>query len=98
MYLEPPFDASEAPLEDRGAALPEQLERFARAARSAFSGNTERAVRSDLAIFAAWCAECGAAALPARAATVAAFIDAMAEERAPATVRRYVAHPDGSRK
>ena len=91
MYLEPPFDASEAPPNDRGAALPEQLERFARAAQSAFSGNTERAIRSDLAIYAAWCAERGARALPARPGTVAAFVDAMAEERAPATVRRYVA-------
>ena len=32
----------------------------------------------------------GKRALPARPETVAAFIDAKAEERAPATVRRYV--------
>ena len=54
-------------------------------ARGAFSSNTERAVRSDLGIYAAWCAECGERALPA---TVAAFVDAMAATRSPATVRR----------
>ena len=62
-----------------------------RTARGAFSTNTERAVRSDLAIYAAWCAERGVKALPGTAETVAAFVDAMAESRAPATVRRYVA-------
>ena len=91
MYLEPPFGASQAAGPDSRSALPEQLDAFVRASRSAFSGNTERAVRSDLAIFAAWSAARGEGALPASAATVAAFIDAMAEERAPATVRRYVA-------
>ena len=55
------------------------------------SENTERAVKSDLRIFARWCDEHGEAALPAKAETVAAFVDAMAELRAPATVRRYVA-------
>ena len=55
------------------------------------SANTERAVRSDLRIFARWCDERGETALPATAETVAAFVDAMAEVRAPATVRRYVA-------
>ena len=38
----------------------------------------------------AWCAERGLAPLPARAATVVAYIEAMASVRAPATVRRYV--------
>ena len=60
-------------------------------ARGALSANTERAVRSDLAIYAAWCAERGVPALPASAETIAAFVDAMATLRAPATVRRYVA-------
>ena len=91
MYLEPPFDPSEAPGTDREPALAEQFGHFVRAARSAFSSNTERAVRSDLGIYAAWCAERGERALPAKAETVAAFVDAMAELRAPATVRRYVA-------
>ena len=59
--------------------------------RGALSTNTERAVRSDLAIYSAWCTERGVPALPASAETVAAFVDAMARVRAPATVRRYVA-------
>ena len=61
-----------------------------RAARGAVSANTGRALRSDLAIFARWCGARGRKALPADAATLAAFVDAMATMRAPATVR-YVA-------
>ena len=63
----------------------------AKAARGALSTNTERAMRSDLAIYAAWCEARAVPALPASAETLAAFVDAMAKERAPATVRRYVA-------
>ena len=62
-----------------------------KAARGARSANTERAVRSDLTIYWAWCTERGVPALPASAKTIAAFVDAMAKSRAPATVRRYVA-------
>ena len=90
MYLEPPFDPCEEPGTDREPALAELLGQFVRAAQGAFSSNTERALKSDLAIYAAWCAEQGERALPARPETVAAFIDAKAELRAPATVRRYV--------
>ena len=53
--------------------------------------NTERALRADLAVFAAWCRGRRVAVLPAEPSTVAAFVDAMAATRAPATVRRYVA-------
>ena len=91
MYLEPPFDPCEEPGTEREPALTEQLGKFVRAASGAFSTNTKRALRSDLAIFAAWCAARGERALPAKPETVAAFVDAMAETRAPATVRRYVA-------
>ena len=91
MYLEPAFDASQTREQDGEPALTEQLGHFVRAARSAFSSNTERAVRSDLGIYAEWCAERGERALPAKAETVASFVDAMAEVRAPATVRRYLA-------
>ena len=52
--------------------------------------NTERALKADLRHFTGWCAERGAQALPARAETVAAFVDDMAGCRAPATVHRYV--------
>ncbi|WP_419166667.1 site-specific integrase [Candidatus Palauibacter sp.] len=54
------------------------------------SGNTVRALRADLERFAAWCAERGLSPLPARAATVVAYVEAMESVRAPATVRRYV--------
>ncbi len=67
------------------------LDAGAATARGALSANTERAVRSDLDIYAAWCAACGVSAVPASAATIAAFVDAMALVRAPSTVRRYVA-------
>ncbi len=90
MFLEPPFSASEEPAPDREPALEEQLGRFVRAARGAFSRSTERALRSDLAIYGEWCAERGERALPATPETIAAFVDAKAETRAPATVRRYV--------
>ena len=62
----------------------------AETSRGALSVNTERAVRSDLAIYFAWCTERGVPALPAQAETIAAFIDDRARVRAPATVRRYV--------
>ena len=64
---------------------------LAACAGAALSANTERAMRSDLAIYAAWCADTGVRALPASAQTLARFVDAMAKVRAPATVRRYVA-------
>ena len=48
-------------------------------------------MRSDLAIYCAWCTQNGVPAVPASAETIAAFVDAMGETtRAPATVRRYV--------
>ena len=59
-------------------------------ARGALSDHTIRALRADLDAFAAWCAGRGLSPLPARACTVVAYVDAMADARAPATVRRYV--------
>ena len=47
-------------------------------------------MRADLERFTEWCAERELSPLPARPATVAAYIEALANERAPATVRRYV--------
>jgi site-specific recombinase XerD len=67
-----------------------KLRQHAAAARGAYAGNTERALRADVAIFTGWCAGEGRQALPASPETVAAFIDAMAASKAPATVRRYV--------
>jgi site-specific recombinase XerD len=67
-----------------------ELRRHREYARGAYATNTERAMRSDVAIFTGWCAAEGRQALPAAPAAVAAFIDAMATCKAPATVRRYV--------
>ena len=71
-------------------AISANLKRHARHAAGAFSPNTERAVRSDTAVFASWCAEHGQVSLPASPDTLVAFVDAQAEDKAPATVRRYV--------
>ncbi len=71
-------------------AVVEQLAGFFETARSAFSRNTERALRSDLRVFLTWCRHHGVAAIPASAGNVVAFVDDIARSRAPATVRRYV--------
>ena len=68
----------------------ERLTEYLEDADGALSGNTVRALKADLERFAAWCAERAVAPLPARATTLVAYIEAMASERAPATVRRYV--------
>jgi len=62
-----------------------------RAARGAWSENTRRALRSDLKIFGNWCAGHGLRMLPAQGETVARFVESAARDKAPATVRRYVA-------
>jgi site-specific recombinase XerD len=71
-------------------AISASLRRYAAAARGAFAGNTERALRADVVIFSRWCAEQGHQALPGSPETVAAFVDAMAVRRAPASIGRYV--------
>ncbi len=91
MYEEPPFDAAGTPARDRGPAPGAEIGQVVRDVGRALGGNTGRAVRSDLRIYAAWCTEEGKRALPASPETVAAFVDAMAGVRAPATVRRYLA-------
>ena len=66
------------------------LQQHANAARGAYATNTERALRSDVAIFTGWCAAGGLVALPATPDTLTTFVDAMAGAKAPATIRRYV--------
>ncbi|MGI4946993.1 MAG: tyrosine-type recombinase/integrase [Janthinobacterium lividum] len=63
---------------------------YQQAARGAYASATEEAFRSDSAVFGAWCSAASLDALPAAPSTVAAFIEAMAETRKPATIRRYV--------
>ena len=84
----PPAPRTAGPAPDAG--LGARLSKYLKEAKGAFSDNTERAVRSDVGIFTDWCGQRGLSALPARTDTVVAFIDAMAQVRAPATVRRYV--------
>ena len=79
----PDSDTTVSPTEERLTACLDGV-------RGAFSDHTVRALRVDLTIFAGWCAKHGLCPLPARADTVAAYVDAMADARAPATVRRYV--------
>ena len=69
----------------------EQLSCYVNSSKGAYAPNTERARLSDSRIFAEWCQDERKKMLPSRPETIAAFIDAMAEIRAPATVRRYVA-------
>lgn len=68
-----------------------RLAAYTAAARGAFSKNTERAVRADLAVFTSWCTAHGVASCPASPATVAAFLEDMATTRKVSTLRRYVA-------
>ncbi len=72
-------------------AIRARLEDHAREAAGAFAPNTVRALAADSRVFPAWCSVQGRESLPATPETVAVFVDAMAEVRAPATVRRYCA-------
>jgi len=67
------------------------LAEYGRKAKGAISPNTERALKADTAVFTAWCSDQARQVLPASPDTVADFIDAMAQVKATATVRRYVA-------
>ena len=88
MRVDNPIHHTDAEVEETRSDL---LAACERAADRAMSTNTERALRADLAIFAAWCADHGLQALPASARTLATFVETMAKGRAPATVRRYIA-------
>ena len=70
--------------------LLEQIRAHLEASRGAFAANTERARYADLKVFAEWCLLERRDVLPTRAQTVVAFIDAMSQSKAPATVRRYI--------
>ena len=76
----------------------ERLSAWLTDARDALSDHTVRALRADLKLFLAWCDEGGLAPLPARPDTVEAYVDAMADIRAPATVRRYIASISAAHK
>ena len=73
----------------------ERLATYLQDVHGALSGHTVRAVRADLARYTAWCAKRGLAPLPARAATVVAYIEAMASVRAPAVTGHPIIPPCG---
>ena len=72
-------------------AVAERLAATAARVAGARAANTLRALRADLALWTRWCRAARRLPLPARATDVAAFVDAHALTRAPATLRRYVA-------
>src|SRR6516164_7220432 len=74
-----------------GFVIARRLEAHAQAARGALADQTCRALASDSRIWSTWCAERNVSALPADPAVVVAFVDAQAEIKSPATVRRYIA-------
>lgn len=59
--------------------------------RGAYSENTIRGYRSDFRLFEDWCLTANASPLPATAETVVCFIEAMVDEKLPATIRRRLA-------
>jgi integrase len=71
-------------------AVADRLAEYQRDAEGAFSENTQRAIKADTSTFAEWCGRHGYTSLPADAATVKAFLRDMADQRAPATLRRYL--------
>ena len=74
-----------------GFEIAHRLEAHAQAARGALADQTCRAFASDSRIWSAWCTERNVSVLPAEPTTVVGFVDAQAELKSPATVRRYIA-------
>jgi site-specific recombinase XerD len=74
-----------------GFEIARRLEAHAQAARGALADQTCRALASDSRIWSAWCTERNVSVLPAEPTTVVGFVDAQAELKSPATVRRYIA-------
>ena len=83
-------DVGSLDLVDPAKLLKGQLANYLNESKGAFSNNTERALRADVEIFTLWCERNGVTAFPACTATIVQFIDDMAEQKAPATVRRYM--------
>ena len=77
-----------------GFEIARRLEAHVQAARGALANQTCRALASDSRIWSAWCTERNVSVLPAEPTTVVGFVDAQAELKSPATVRRYIATID----
>ena len=78
-------------LSDERGEIAETIDAYLRSTAGVLSDNTVRALKADLAVFAAWCHKRDQRPFPAKAAALASFVGDMAEVRAPATVRRYLA-------
>jgi len=68
----------------------QKAQQYNEAAEGAFAENTERARKADWAIFQSWCDKNGKTALPCSSETVVKFVDAQAESKKTATVKRYL--------
>ncbi len=68
----------------------EKINNYQKAAIGAFSENTERARKADWKIFETWCDTNHKISLPAAAETLVDFIDAQAEAKKVATIKRYL--------
>ena len=71
-----------------------RLAQYEQQAEGAFAENTRRALRSDTAVFLAWCEIQGRQLLPAEPETVADFLRDQAAAKKSATVSRYVSSID----
>ncbi len=67
-----------------------KLQRYMSYAQGAYATNTELAKANDWRLFVDWCEKQVTSPLPASPETLAAFIDAMAQRHAVASIRRYV--------
>jgi site-specific recombinase XerD len=88
-----PLDSQDAPVlqVDPNSALA-SLARWDAMADGAYSANTRRAMRADGAVFQAYCERRGVGHFPAASETIRFFIQScMAQQKKPATIRRYVA-------
>ncbi len=68
----------------------ENIEKYKNASKGSFSENTERARKNDMAIFESWCDKNNFISLPASESTVVDFVDAQAEIKKVATIKRYL--------
>jgi site-specific recombinase XerD len=91
---------SQAPVLDRRRVVPQQLLEgplgalidWQAMAQGAYAANTLRAQKSDGALFQAFCEARGEPFLPAKPATIRAFIeDQVRAGKKPASIRRYIA-------
>ena len=67
-----------------------QLAHYSRHASGAFSKNTERALRSDVARFIEFCTEHGYPSLPTTPEALVAFLASLTETHATASIRRFL--------